>query len=59
MTLNEVLNILNNRLIALNEARKAAYNNGDLDNVVKIDADLTTTVTTIENLKATIATTQQ
>lgn len=59
MTLNEVLNILNNRLIALNEARKTAYNNGDLDNVVKIDADLINTVSTIENLKASIAATQQ
>lgn len=59
MTLNEVLNIMNNRLIALGEARKAAYASGDLEQVVRIDADLTSTVTTIENLKATLALTQQ
>lgn len=54
MTLNEVLNILNNRLITLNEARKTAYAAGDLEQVVKIDADLTSTVTSIENLRKTI-----
>lgn len=54
MTLNEVLVIMNNRLVTLNEARKAAVAAGDLEKVVQIDGDLITTVSSIEQLKNTI-----
>ena len=55
MTLNEVLVIMNNRIITLNEARKAAVAAGDLEKVIQIDGDLMTTLTTIEKLKETIS----
>lgn len=51
MTIDEVLVILQNRLITLTEARKAAVNVGDLERVVQIDGDLLTTVTSIEKIK--------
>lgn len=51
MTLNEILSIMQNRIIALNEARRAAVNSGDLDGVVKIDSDLVTTHSSIEKIK--------
>lgn len=52
MTIDEVLIILQNRLITLSEARKAAVNVGDLERVVQIDGDLLSTVTTIEKIKS-------
>lgn len=51
MTLNEILSIMQNRIIALNEARRSAANAGDLDGVVKIDSDLVTTHSSIEKIK--------
>ena len=54
MTLQEVLVIMNNRIITLNEARKAASAAGDLEKVIQIDGDLMTTLSTIEQLKSTI-----
>jgi hypothetical protein len=54
MTLAEVLVIMQNRIIVLIEARKSAVNAGDLDNVVKIDADLLTTLSSVEQIKSTI-----
>lgn len=51
MTIQEVLVIMQNRIIHLNEARKAAVNMGDLDGVVKIDTDLVTTQGSIEKIK--------
>jgi len=55
MQLNEILIILQNRLASLNEARKSAVAIGDLANVAKIDNDLMTTVTSIEELKKLIS----
>lgn len=55
MTLNEVLVIMNNRLVTLNEARKAAVAAGDLDRVNQVDGDLMTTLSSIEKLKETIS----
>jgi hypothetical protein len=54
MTLDEVLVIMNNRVITLGEARKAAVASGDLEKVIQIDGDLVTTFTTIDRLKNTI-----
>lgn len=54
MTLNEVLVIMQNRIVTLNEARKAAATAGDLDRVNQVDGDLLTTLSTIERLKETI-----
>lgn len=51
MTLNEILSIMQNRIIALNEARRSAANSGDLDGVVKIDSELVTTHSSIEKIK--------
>lgn len=45
---------MQNRLIALNEARKFAVNSGDLDKVNQIDADLITTMTSIDQIKASL-----
>lgn len=54
MRLDELLVIMQNRLLTLNEARKAAVNAGDLERVVQLDGDLLSTVTSIEQLKKTI-----
>jgi hypothetical protein len=54
MTLHEVLVIMNNRVITLGEARKAAVAAGDLEKVIQIDGDLMSTFTTIDQLKNSI-----
>ena len=54
MKLDEVLHIMENRVLTLIEARRLAVSSGDITNVEKIDGDLTTTVTTINQLKITI-----
>lgn len=54
MKLDEVLHIMENRVLTLNEARRLAVNSGDITNVEKIDGDLSTTMTTINQLKITI-----
>ena len=55
MTLDEIKIIMQNRLITLSEARKAAVSAGDLEKVVQIDGDLTTTVTSLEKLSQIIS----
>jgi len=55
MTLDEVLKIMYNRVSALRNARITAVNNGDLENVLKIDNDLVTTMMSIEELETLIA----
>ena len=52
MTLTEILTIMENRILALRNARVTAVNNGDLENVVKIDNDILTTALVIDELKA-------
>jgi hypothetical protein len=54
MRLDELLVIMQNRLLTLNEARKAAVSAGDLERVVQLDGDLLSTVSSIEQLKKTI-----
>lgn len=51
MRIEELLIIMQNRLIALNEARKSALSAGDPEKVVQIDNDLLTTNISIEQLK--------
>lgn len=54
MTLQELLVIMQNRLLTLNEARKSAINLGDLEQVNRIDGDLITTCATVEKIQKTI-----
>lgn len=54
MTLHEILLIMQNRIISLNEARKAAVVAGDLERVTQIDTDLLTTWSSIEKIKGAI-----
>ena len=54
MTITELLTIMQNRLLTLNEARKAAVAAGDLERVVQIDGDLVTTYTTVEKLQKAV-----
>lgn len=54
MKLDEVLHIMENRVLTLTEARRLAVSSGDITNVVNIDSDLVTTVTTVNQLKITI-----
>lgn len=54
MTLNDILFIMQNRVIALAEARKLAVSSGDLDRVNQIDMDLATTQTVINQLQNAI-----
>lgn len=51
MTLEEVLIVMQNRVISLKTARISSVNAGDLDNVIKIDNDLITTMSSIEKIK--------
>lgn len=54
MTLQELLVIMQNRLLVLAEARKEAVNAGNLQRIIEIDGDLLTTSSTIESLKDNI-----
>jgi hypothetical protein len=51
MKIDELLVIMQNRLLTLNEAKKAAQIAGDLERIVQIDGDLLTTITSIEQIK--------
>lgn len=55
MSINEVLIIMQNRLVSLRTAKISAVNSGDLENIVKIDNDLITTETSIEQISKKIA----
>ena len=48
MTLQELLSIMENRLINLTETRKQTAASGLLDQVVSLDNDIETTKTSIE-----------
>jgi hypothetical protein len=54
MTLNEVLIILQNRLINLQETRKLAVSSGNLEQVASIDNDIGTTLISIDQLKVSL-----
>jgi predicted RNA-binding protein associated with RNAse of E/G family len=55
MKLDELLVVMQNRLLTLEAARKAAVIAGDIERVIQLDGDLFTTTTSIEQLKRTIA----
>lgn len=50
MTINEILIIMKNRLQKLRDARINSVDNGDLENVIKIDIDIISTTITIEEI---------
>jgi hypothetical protein len=54
MKLDELLHIMENRVLTLTEARRIAVSSGDIASVEKIDGDLHTTHTTVAQLKITI-----
>ena len=54
MTISEIISILENRLLNLNETRKAAVQGGLLDQIQSIDYDIATTIMSINTLKATL-----
>jgi len=54
MTLQEILTILENRIIVLTESRKNAVSSGDLPMVIKIDEDLINTLSSVDDIKRTL-----
>jgi hypothetical protein len=54
MKLDELLHIMENRVLTLTEARRLAVSSGDIANVEKIDGDLNTTITTVNQLRITV-----
>lgn len=59
MTLNEILLIMQNRILYLNEAKKSAILCGDLERVTQIEADLATTKSSLEKIKQFVELAQQ
>ncbi len=51
MKLDYLLAIMQNRVLSLTEARKAAVTAGDIERIEQIDGDLLTTENTVEQLK--------
>lgn len=58
MKIEEILTILQNRLLSLNEARKVAINTGDMERLVQIEGDILTTYLSIDQIKKPISNTQ-
>jgi len=51
MKLQDILIIMQNRLLNLTEARKSALSTGNLEMLANIDADITSTELTVQQLK--------
>jgi hypothetical protein len=51
MKLDEIIKILENRVLTLTAARQNCVNSGDLNKINQIDVDLLSTTNTIEQLK--------
>ena len=51
MKLDYLLSIMQNRVLTLTEARKAAVTSGDIERIEQIDGDLLTTENTVEQIK--------
>jgi hypothetical protein len=51
MTLNELLIIMENRLLSLHQAKVSAALAGEPDKVVQIEADITSTKTSVAQIK--------
>lgn len=56
MTLNEILIILQNRLITLTDAKKTAEASGNLDQVIAISSDILSTELSIQQITSTLST---
>lgn len=54
MRIEDIIVILQNRLIALGESRKVAVVSGDLARVVDIDNDITNTTLSLEQLQSSL-----
>ena len=54
MTVNEILRIMNNRVLTLNQAKTEASLSGDLDRLNQIENELLSTQMTIDKLQKTI-----
>ena len=54
MTLQEIIFIMDNRLINLTETRKAAVSSGLIDQITLLDSDILTTTGTIQQLNAAL-----
>jgi|688.fasta_scaffold493996_2 hypothetical protein len=51
MKLQEVITVLENRIRTLTDAKVAAFNAGDLQRIVELEADLLTTQISINQIK--------
>lgn len=56
MKLDYLLSIMQNRILTLTEARKAAVTSGDIERVDQLDSDLLTTENTVEQIKSILQT---
>lgn len=56
MKLDYLLSIMQNRILTLTEARKAAVASGDIERVDQLDSDLLTTENTVEQIKSILQT---
>jgi hypothetical protein len=54
MTVTEIITILENRLTTLQSARVDAVAQGAMDNISTLDADIASTTTSLESLKALV-----
>lgn len=53
MTLEDLVTIMNNRVLTLSEAKRHATSVGDLPQVIQLEGDLLTTLSTLHKLKET------
>jgi hypothetical protein len=51
MKLQDILVIMQNRILSLNEARKLAVNSGNIEQIGLIDSDLLSTQNTIKTIE--------
>ena len=51
MSLEDLIRLMEARLAALNSARASAANVGDLNEVLRLDADISTTQITLDQLR--------
>lgn len=51
MTVDDLIRLLENRILTLNEAKKSAFTAGDLERVIQIELDLLTTQSSITQLR--------
>ena len=54
MTLEELITIMNNRVLTLNDAKIHATSIGDLPQIIQLEGDLLTTLATIHKLEEVI-----